>query len=86
MSVVARMYVSTTQRFAYNPESVTVELQAVSRGEENKAWATATPSGSVKLSINNGPAGKWFEERLGKDVLITFEDAGDASHPTPYSA
>lgn len=77
MSIAARFYVSEVTRFAYNPDATKVSLQAVARGPENKAWATATPSGAVQLTIQNPVASRWFEERLGKDVAITFEDAAE---------
>lgn len=86
MAVKARMYVSKIEKFAYNPDHLTVQLTAVSRGEENKSWAAATPSGSVTLTINNPKAAAWFEERLAKDVVITFESTDDTrEHQTPYS-
>lgn len=79
MAVVARMYVAQTTRFAYNPGNLNVKLQAVSRGEENKTWATATPSGSVEMNIANPKAAEWFAARLGKDIAITFEDAPEVT-------
>lgn len=74
MSVEARFYVSSVTRNAYNRDASNIELQPVSRGEENKQWAAATPSGQIKLSITNGAASKWFEDRLGLDVAIAFFD------------
>lgn len=74
--VQARFYVSEVTRYAYNPENLNVVLRAVGRGEENKTWASATPMGEMKLTIGNAAAAKWFEERLGKDVALTFEDRG----------
>jgi len=75
VTVLARFYVQSIQRFAYNPENVAVGLQAVSRGSENKVWASATPVGQVTMTINDGPAGQWFADRLGKDVLVSFDEA-----------
>lgn len=74
MSVVARFYVSQITRFAHNAGQAQVTLQAVSRGPENKTWAAATPIGKVEMTIGNEKAAKWFAERLGKDIAITFED------------
>lgn len=76
MAVVARMFVQEISLFAYNPQAKTVKLQVVSRGEENKEWSAATPSGSVTLVINNTAAAEQFE--LGQDYLITFEKADKA--------
>lgn len=75
MAVVARFYVAQITRNAYNPDAAVVTLNAVGRGPENKAWASATPSANLTMTINNGSAGNWFAERLGKDVAITFAEA-----------
>ena len=72
--VQARFYVRDITRHAYNPAQVEVVLAAVSRGSENKTWATATPSGTLTMHVSNPSAADWFNERLGKDVAITFED------------
>jgi hypothetical protein len=37
-------------------------------------WAKYTPSGRIEMSISAEGAQDWFEERLGKDVAITFDD------------
>lgn len=76
MATVARMYVQEISLFAYAPQAKTVKLQVVSRGEENKKWAAATPSGSATLVINNGNAADQFE--LGKEYLVTFEQAPES--------
>lgn len=56
-----------------------VVLRATSRKDEasRKFWQ-ATPSGTVEMSLSaesGDAAGLWFESRLGKSVLLTFEDA-----------
>lgn len=79
MAVAARFYVSQIARFAYNASQVTVTLNAAARGPENKAWATATPSGTITMNVMNEAAGKWFADRLGKDIAIVFDDADDVS-------
>lgn len=84
--VVARFYVAKVEKTAYTPGMPPqrgVTLQAATRGEENKSWAQATPAGQVTMHINNGAAGEWFEENLGKDVMITFAAAEEAP-PTQY--
>lgn len=73
--VLARFYVASTTRTAYDPGALQVTLQAVSRGPENKEWSTATPSGSLTMTIKSSPAAEFFSDRLGKDIAITFEDA-----------
>lgn len=73
MAVIARFYVSEIVRRAYDTTAVSVTLQAVSRGEENKVWASATPAGNMTMTIKNGPAADFFTDKLGKDVFITIE-------------
>lgn len=77
MAVVARFYVASITRYAYNTGNAEVKLQAVTRGEENKSWAAATPSGQLTMNISNPDATEWFSERLGDDVVLRFEDPAD---------
>jgi hypothetical protein len=90
-NVIARFYVAKVEKFAYGgPGTVSqrsVTLQVATRGEENKTWAQATPSGQITMHINNGAAGEWFEEMLGHDVAVTFSVAEDPlppPRPTQY--
>lgn len=76
-AVQARFYVSGYERNAYDPSVTTVKMQAVSRGEHNKNWAAATPSGQVQMTIRNESAAAWFVDRLGKEVSVTFRQAGE---------
>jgi hypothetical protein len=71
--VRARFYVSSITKNAYNQGAAQVTLQAVSRGDQNKQWASATPNGQITMTINNEPAASWFEAHLGQDcdILIT---------------
>lgn len=50
--------------------SATVTLSAVCRGEDNKEWAAATPSGQITMTINNGAAAPFFEP--GDEVFVDF--------------
>lgn len=75
MAVKARFYVSQVTSFAYNKEQVAVVLQAVARGEENRDWAAATPSGNIQMTVNNPTAATWFKDRLGAEVSILFADS-----------
>lgn len=87
MSVIARFYVAKVEKHAYTPGMTpqrAVTLQAATRGEENKSWAQATPSGQITMHINNGAAGQWFEEMLGRDVAVSFSTAEEAG-PTNFS-
>ena len=70
--VTARFFVASITRFAGDHGTVT--LNAATRGEENRAWASATPSGKIELSITNPDALAWFEEqRVARtDIALTF--------------
>lgn len=74
MSVSARFFVAEVTRFAYNPGATKVVLRASTRGEENKAWSSATPSGTIELNITNPAASEWFEKRIGQDTALVFDD------------
>jgi len=73
MAVRARFFVQGLLRQAWDPAAVEVTLSAVSRGEENQAWAAATPSGQIKMTIKNPSAASWFTDSLGQEVDVTFE-------------
>lgn len=81
MSVVARFYISGYECNAYDPESVTVKLQAVSRGEHNKQWARATPSGSISMTIKNPGAASWLVDRLGREVEVVLSEPPSSDDP-----
>lgn len=82
MAVQARFYVGSIEQYASAagyadpaPKGV-VKLKPVTRGPANKEWASATPSGEITMTVHGG-AFPWFQERLGKEVAITFEDRPD---------
>lgn len=79
MAVVARMFVQTITKNAWNKEAAQVTLAAATRGTENKEWASATPSANLTMTINNGAAAKFFEEAFatGADVHVTLDLAPD---------
>lgn len=62
-----------------------VTLRAVSRGERNADWATATPNGTITMQVNNPEGFKWFFDRLqaqretGRypEVFVDFSDSVD---------
>ncbi len=70
----AKMFVAELKKAAWNPEAVTVTLNAVSRGEENKEWAAATPSGQIVMTVSAPIAAEMFGERLGKEMFVDFTD------------
>lgn len=44
--------------------------------EDNVDWAKYSPAGTITLSVSQAAGGAFetFEELLGKDVSITFEE------------
>lgn len=70
MAVRAKMYVSELKRNAYDPDAVTVTMQVVSRGEENKEWAAATPTGQFTATIKNPAAALPFINGLGDEFYV----------------
>lgn len=84
MAVIAKFFVSKVVRHEDAPTADRVELGAVCRGAENKAWASATPSGNIQMGILNDVATDYFEE--GAEYLVTFEkvakpEPGDGHAP-----
>jgi hypothetical protein len=74
-AVEARFFVSGYERRSYDPEATEVTLIAVSRGEHNKNWARATPSGQIKMTIKNESAASWFVDKLGTEIAVRFTPA-----------
>lgn len=74
-AVQARFYVSGYERTSWDQSATIVKLQAVSRGEHNKTWASATPSGQIQMTIRNEGAAGWFVDRLGKEIAVEFTEA-----------
>lgn len=74
-AVEARFFVSGYQRRAYDPDATEVTLTAVSRGDQNKSWARATPAGQITMTIKNESAASWFVGMLGAEVSVTFTPA-----------
>ena len=75
MAVKARFWVREITKHG-NVEQTTALLSAVTRkqGTDNVDWSQYTPSGELRISITTDGAREWFEQRLGKDVSITFDD------------
>jgi hypothetical protein len=80
MSVIAKFYVAKLERNAYSPDALSVTLQPVTRGDDNKTWASATPNGKIEMVINNKAAADQFGDRLGQEFLITFEPVPTAQN------
>jgi hypothetical protein len=82
MAVEAKFYVAEVTKQGYGgAERPTrkVVLQATSRKDESsKKFWEATPNGRIELGLSAEAglgAGLWFEERIGKSVILTFTDA-----------
>lgn len=79
MAVKARFWVREVTKFG-NTDHMSVTLHPVIRSVgqpgdgENTDWSKFTPSGEIKLNLSAIGAQQWFEDRLGKDVAITFDD------------
>lgn len=86
MSVSARFWIDEITTRGYNPAHAEVVMRPTCRGEENRAWAQATPSGEIKLTINNPDAVEFFKANQGKDVAITFDEIEMDSKSGPYEA
>lgn len=67
MGVRAKMYLQEVRHSTYGGG---VTLQVVTRGEDNKKWAAATPSGEIKLSIKNELALDFFRDKLGQEFFV----------------
>ena len=84
-AVNARFYVERTEHF--NGTQRNVHLSAVSRGDQNKQWSSATPVGNLTMTINNPGAAELIEEwmKAGIDVEITLRPVPvlrpDDGHP-----
>ncbi len=72
MSQVVRAKYKVTGRNKADMSS-TVYLTAVIEGEENKAWAHATPAGSIIMVIGNPVAAALFEP--GRELHVDFSEA-----------
>lgn len=67
------LYTNDLGGYADPPPMAKVVMRPVSRGEANKEWASATPSGEFQMTVR-GSAVPFFYERLKKEVSITIED------------
>lgn len=82
MNISARFYLNT---LTYGRERYSwAELQPVTRGEHNKPWSTATPSGRMKLASLTPAERDWLAAQIDNrphdgygcefDVFITSEE------------
>jgi hypothetical protein len=78
MAVKARFWVRSFEKSVSGQGGAVaakVNLAPVTRStDDNITWAKYTPSGTVEMYVTQEGAQDWFEERLGKDIAITFDD------------
>ena len=76
MAVEARFYVhEVSKRPSNNTESGpvgVVRMRASIKGPND--WSEFTPAGMIEMSTLNEKAMAWFDERLGTDVALVFDD------------
>lgn len=70
MGVRAKFYVRSVELFGY---STSVKLGVVTRGEDNKQWSAATPSGELTMNIKNELAAAQFTP--GDEFFVDFTPA-----------
>lgn len=73
MTIRAKLYVAAVERQASTPDAVKVVMNAVTRGEDNKTWAEASPSGRFEMQIQNPLASSQFS--LGQEFYVDFTPA-----------
>lgn len=82
MAVKARFYIQAiNKQVAGSGQQTNVEvvLKPVTRNtDDNVEWSKYTPSGETKLWVTQDGARDWFEQRLGQDVMMTFEDPAES--------
>lgn len=66
--VVAKFYVT---EIAFRQWGTELKLGAVTRGEDNKEWSAATPSGQITMTIKNELAVDQFAP--GQEWYVRFE-------------
>lgn len=70
MTVRAKFYVYEVTKGTYGGKVV---LQVVSRGDDNKQWASATPAGRIEMTIKNDLAIAEFD--VSKEYFVDFTPA-----------
>lgn len=73
MAVVAKFYVTSITRSHPEAPAAQINMGAVCRGAANSEWASATPSGSLVMTVRNDAAIAQFE--AGKEYYLTFTEA-----------
>lgn len=75
MTVRAKMYLN---EIAHQTWGTKLSFQVVTRGEDNKEWASSTPSGTLQLSVKNERAAEQFTlDQLGTEFFIDITPVPD---------
>lgn len=73
MTVKAKFFCEYVKEMTWGSE---VALRAVTRGEDNKEWSSATPTGTFVMGIKNEVAAAQF--KAGKEYLIDINEVPEA--------
>jgi hypothetical protein len=89
MSVVAKFYVSNVERPEGSSTASKIDMQAVCRGVENAAWASATPGGNMTLWSLNDNATEYFERGCEYEIhflKVAKPEPGDGHKARPVKS
>jgi hypothetical protein len=85
VNTVAKFYLKSVE--IHGPSVGVVHLGASTRGATNASWAAATPSGEIRMQINNPSAFAAFLKLMeaGKrELFVTFETDEVSDQPHPF--
>lgn len=68
MAVIARFYVRSVELLGW---ATIIKMSAVTKGQENHEFFSATPSGSIEMTIKNEAAAARFKP--GQEVDVSFD-------------
>lgn len=74
--VQARFWIQWIKKSA-SSDGFTYEVfmqPVVSPSQGNSNWSKYTPSGDIRLVVTNEAAGEWFNDRLKKNLAVSFGD------------
>lgn len=77
MAVAARFWVTEVTKKCGSGDEIIYDVTlkpVVSPSQGNDNWSKYTPSGTINLVVTNEAAGRWFEDRLRKNLAIVFDD------------
>lgn len=71
----AKFYVSAVKKMAYNSQAEITLTATTRKTGDNAQFFSATPTGSLTMTVTTTEARDWFDARLGKDLYIDFTDS-----------